>query len=178
MASPRQMTAGFKKTNRGFHVAQQYHQDITAPAFAAKHRTRGPEAAICMLADFGNASDPGFSPSSVQVNAARTNSAGVADAIAPAGPAPTTNHRNTMGGVRPGGANYLNRGQRRRVVQANWNSSTESRPHGPGMHFAAHHPLSPRRQIWIAERKVKEIATRKGAMTNIINHAHIDKNHA
>lgn len=178
MASPgnsdRQMTAGFQKTTRGYCVAQQYHQDITAPAFAAKHRTQGPAAAIGMLVDFGNASDPGRSPASLKTNGARTKSAGVNDALT-AGPAPTTNHRNTMGGVRPGGANYLNRAHRRRVVQANWNATTESQPHGSGMHFAKNHPLSPRRLCTISAAKAKEIETRNGAMANIMGHAHVDQ---
>lgn len=157
---PRLKTAGFSP--RGYHQAQAYHQSVSAPAFARKGGCNGPRAAIGTLADFGNGAEPGKSPASKKVNINGT-----------AGNSCSNRHRNTMGGVTQGGAGYLHRGQRRRIVQDQWNSSTESQPHAPGMHAKSHHPLSPRRLGAISPRAANDINTRSNAMAAIMGHAHV-----
>lgn len=165
----RLQTAGFSKVTRGYNQAQQYHQSITAPAFAAKVRAQGPPAAIQQLSDFAQISEPGRSPMKIRTNMGGQTHPTVESACSGA------KHRNTLGGTRPeGGAGYLNRGHRRRVVQDNWNASTESQPHGPGMHAKAHHPLSPRRLCAISPNKVNNISHRNGEMAAIMGHAHVE----
>lgn len=83
--------------------------------------------------------------------------------------------RNTLGGVRPGGADYLVKGQRRLKATDGWSATKESQPHGPGTHAKSHHPLSPRRLIAISPTKQKEQQARKGAMDAIMGHDYVDK---
>lgn len=157
-------TAGFKLNQRGFNTAQMFHQDVTAPAFAAKQRCEGPIAAIGHLADFGSGASPAANThcsKMVNINGANSNTG-------------SHKHRNTMGGVMPsGGHGYLHTGHRRRVVNNTWNASTESQPHQHACHAKSHHPLSPRRLIRISPRAAQNRDMRGGAMASIMQHDHV-----